>query len=77
MQTYHAGGWTIFLVWVSAISMLVLWVAWRWQAHKMHWIREWRWHTGGGGGFGGGMNDWADINQDADRAEADVAVKER
>ena len=76
MRMYHPGSWTILLFWVRAISLLVRWVAWRWQARRMHWIREWRWRTGGGG-FGCGMNDWADINAAADKSEADVSAEDR
>jgi hypothetical protein len=77
MQLYHPGSLTIFMVLVSAISLLVLWVAWRLQAHRMHWLREWRWSSGWGGGVGGGMKDWADINDAADKAEVDPARDDR
>ena len=62
----HSGGWVLALVGVSVVSGLVLVAVSVRQSRRMNLIHEWR--VGGRtGNVFQGANEWADINEDADR----------
>jgi len=64
----HIPVWIVALLCLSAVSLMILWVAAFIQSRRLHLISEWRWRGSGGAGFAESTAAWADINKEADRS---------
>jgi hypothetical protein len=64
----HIPGWIVALLCLSAISLLILWVASFMQSRRLNLIRTWRWGDSPGTGFAGNAVTWSDINEADDRS---------